>query len=488
MRCGWRCGASRPDDTTVLTLGHVLEALTGHPVAGHSPSLTEAVIDSRLARPGTLFVALPGEQTDGHQYVAAALANGAVAALIHQDVAVDVPVLDLRQSLPPETPLPTPVCLRVEDTLQALQTVAGWWRARLQVRVIGITGSVGKTTTKELVAAVLGTRYRTLKSEGNFNNEIGLPLMLLKLTTAHERAVLEMGFYVVGEIALLCRLARPQVGVVNNVYGVHLERAGTLDNIVQGKGELVEALPADGVAILNADDPQVMRMPARLRGARVFTYGLQPTADLWADRLESLGLRGIRFTLHHGSQAVDVTFPLLGQHAVYTALRAAAVGLVEGVAWPEIVAGLQNVKGAHLRLVAVPGPAGSLLLDDTYNASPESVLAALNLLGDVPAQRRLAVLGDMLELGAEEEAGHRRVGHRAGQVAHVLVTVGPRARLMAEAARQAGLAAANVVELTRVDEVLEFLRPRLGPGDVALFKGSHGLRLDRLVAALKVRP
>lgn len=481
----------------MLTLAHVLEALTGYQSAGGPQIITDVMIDSRLTIPGALFVALPGERTDGHTFVGTVFDKGASAALVQRDP-TELPglggasyqTLDLRQPVTYAqlTGLQPPVCLRVDDTLKAMQTLAAYWRGRLNPRVIGVTGSVGKTTTKELIAAVLSTRYRTFKTEGNYNNEIGLPLMLLKLSEAHERAVLEMGFYQPGEIKFLCDLARPQVGVVNNVYAVHLERAGSIENIARGKGELVEALPPapGGVAVLNADDPLVLAMRQRTR-ARVFTYGLDPAADVWASEIESLGLGGIRFHLHHRRETLHVRAPLLGRHSVHTCLRAAAVGLTDGLTWQEIIEGFQAVGATQLRLVAVTGPEGSVILDDTYNASPESVVAALNLLNELEG-RRVAVLGDMLELGAYEETGHRLVGRRARDVADLLITVGPRARYIAEEAREAGLAAAAVVELDDADQALGYLRRTIRRGDVVLLKGSRGVKLDRIVPALEVRP
>jgi UDP-N-acetylmuramoyl-tripeptide--D-alanyl-D-alanine ligase len=485
----------------MLTLAHIIEALTGYQSAGGSQVITDVVIDSRLTIPGALFIALPGERTDGHRFVAAAFAKGASAAIVQREpegaetaeAAAGAPrwrMLDLREPVTYAqlTDLELPVCLRVENSLQAMQTLAAWWRGRLNPRVIGVTGSVGKTTSKELIAAVLSTRYRTFKSEGNYNNEIGLPLMLLKLTEAHERAVLEMGFYQPGEIKFLCGLARPHVGVVNNVYAVHLERAGTIENIARGKAELVEALPPapEGVAVLNYDDPLVLAMAGRTR-ARVLTYGLDPAADVWADSIESLGLAGIHFHLHYRNETLHVRVPLLGRHSVHTALRAVAVGLVEGLTWQEIIEGLTAIGATQLRLVAVTGPKGSLILDDTYNASPESVVAALNLLADLEG-RRVAVLGDMLELGSHEEMGHRLVGRRAADVADVLITVGPRARMIAAEARDAGLAPEAVVELDDSSQALERLREVIQPGDVILLKGSRGVRLDVIVPALEVRP
>ncbi len=297
--------------------------------------------------------------------------------------------------------------------------------------MVGITGSVGKSTTKELVAEVLSIRSRTLKNPGNLNNEIGLPLTILRLGKGHEHAVLEMGFYVPGEIAFLCDIARPQIGVVTNIGSVHAERAGSKEEIARGKSELVQSLPADGVAILNYDDPYVKAM-AEKTNARVLFYGLDPRADLWADDITGEGLEGIRFNLHYKSEMYQMRIPLIGQHSVHTVLRAAAVGLVEGMAWAEIIYGLKNSR-TQLRLVAVYTPSGAMLLDDSYNASPESTLAALNLLEDLDG-RKIAVLGDMLELGQYEVEGHTKVGIRAAEIVSELVTVGERGKMIAESA------------------------------------------------------
>jgi UDP-N-acetylmuramoyl-tripeptide--D-alanyl-D-alanine ligase len=481
----WRQGAG-DDGAGMLTLADVFEALTGHVVAGGRQVLTDAAIDSRLVIPGGLFVALPGEHTDGHDFIDEAFAAGAAAALIEREVSTATPTFDLRQAVEPGAleGIEGPLCLKVTSALEALQRVARHWRGKLGVRVIGVTGSVGKSTTKELTADVLETRFRTMKNPGNLNNEIGLPLSLLRLTEVHERAVLEMGFYVPGEIALLCEIARPSVGVVTNVSPVHMERAGSLEAIVAGKQELVENLPAapDGTAILNHDEPLVRGMAAHTP-ARVFFYGLSPEAELWADDVEGLGLEGVRFVLHYQGESIHVRVPLLGRHSVHTALRAAAVGVVEGLNWEQIVTGLQSSQ-SQLRLVAVQGPGGSLLLDDTYNAAPASVTAALNLLSELEG-RRIAVLGDMLELGAYEERGHRMVGARVAGVAHELVTVGERARWIADEAGKAGLASERIVALVDSQEAIVHLRQNIGAGDVVLVKGSRGMRMDQIVSALE---
>ena len=302
-----------------LTLEFIIKALTGQSIEG-STFVTDAVFDSREVTPGALFAALPGEgDTDGHDYVGDALERGAIVALVDRDLDLPYPVIDLRSDVDVGarciSPLQTPVLLRVEDVLLALQESARRWvRCFPDLRIIGITGSVGKTTTKELAADVLSRRYNTLKSIKSYNNEIGIPLTALKLTGDHERAVLEMSMYIPGEIDLLTSIAPPQVGVVTLIAPVHLERAGTMEAIVSAKTELVKALPPppEGVAILNADDENVMGM-AKHTQARIFTYGLTPQADLWADHIEGMGLEGIRFVLHHGEKRRHIRLPLLGR-------------------------------------------------------------------------------------------------------------------------------------------------------------------------------
>lgn len=472
----------------MLTLADVLEALTGVRPEQATLFISEAAIDSRLVIPAGLFVALRGERTDGHDYIGQAFERGAQLALIdHLPAGADYAVVDIRSSaLPANLALPRgPFCLLVDDTLKALQTVAKFWRAKHNLRVIGVTGSVGKSTTKELIAEVLGQRYRVLKNVGNLNNEIGLPLTLLRLSAGHQVAVLEMGFFVPGEIAFLCDLAKPQVGVVTNVGTVHAERAGSQEVIARGKSELVQSLPPapEGVAILNDDDPWVRGM-ADVTRAQVFTYGLDPRADLWADDIEGLGLKGIRFRIHFRNESLQVHVPMIGRHSVHTVLRAVAVGLVEGLTWAEMVNGLQHSR-SQLRLVAVSTENGALILDDSYNASPESTLAALNLLEEMDG-RKIAVLGDMLELGQYEQQGHALVGARAAKVADRLVTVGELGKLIGAAARDNGMSARKVIEAADVPQAIEILRDLLLPGDVALIKGSHGLRMDRIVTALEV--
>ena len=302
--------------------------------------------------------------------------------------------------------------------------------------------------------------------------------------------------YGLGEIRRLCQLARPSVGVVTNVGPSHLERLGSLERIAQAKSELVQALPSaanGGVAILNWDDERVRPM-AEMTDARIFRYGLTPEADLWADEIESAGMEGIRFRFQYKTErgkaeTLYVKVPLLGRHSVHTALRAAAVGLVEGLTWQEIATGLQRSTG-QLRLVLVGGINGSTLIDDTYNASPSSTLAALNLLEDLRngnGRRRVAVLGDMRELGSYTDEGHRQVGIRAAATTEVLVTVGVLGRIIGAEALAAGFPAKNVYQFDGADEAIRALRELIQPGDLVLIKGSRAVGMDRIVSEISQR-
>ena len=484
----------------VLKLAHIIEGLavpTGRLPSGAVPDveIRNAVIDSRLVAPGALFIAMLGERRDGHDFIGQAIEKGAAAVIAEKAPDAGCTVLEPGELAtdPGAWEHGCPACFVVPDSLAALQQVATFWRRQHDVRVMGITGSVGKTTSKEVIAAVLGQRYRTLKSEGNYNNEIGLPLTLLHLTAKHEQVVLEMGMYDVGEIAHLAEISLPQIGVVTNVGPTHLERLGTMERIAEAKTELPRALPAadqGGVAILNADDPLVQAMAGETQ-ARVFTYGLDPSADLWADEIESEGLEGIRFRLHHGRESVHARLPMLGRHSVHTGLRAAAAGLVEGLAWAEILAGLRD-QSAQLRLVAVRGPAGCTILDDTYNSSPASCIAALTVLSELATnggdRRKIAVLGDMYELGSYEEEAHKMVGRRARDIADLLVTVGHLGQTIGEEALRAGMPAGSVHMVESNAQAIELLLTLIAPapsGDVILVKGSRGLAMEEIVTALQ---
>ncbi len=477
----------------MLTLGELFEAVTGIKPSGSesvAPFLRERItrvaIDSRQVIPGAVFFALQGEALDGHQFIGEALARGAIAIVGSaraRELGFDrsltlIDVAGLQSN--PNSRVGTVPCFITENSLLALQKFAAHWRRKFpNVQVIGVTGSVGKTSTKELIWAVLKQRYRTLKSQGNLNSETGLPLTLFDLNETHTRAVLEMGTYAPREIATLCEIAEPKIGVVTLVAPIHLERLGTIDTIADAKAELVEALPADGWAILNGDDVRVRAMREKTR-AQVLTFGLDRTNDVWADEIASQGLGGMEFALHYQESHLHVRVPLLGQHSVHTALAAAAVGIVEGLAWEEILRGLMDVS-AQLRLIAVPGKNGITILDDTYNASPPSTLSALNLLKEMSG-RKIAVLGDMRELGAYENKGHQLVGIRAGEIADVIIAVGTLGKLIGDAAREHGhaevhYAHGNGQAIAQIQRVAQ-------RGDMVLIKGSRGAQMEEIVQAL----
>ncbi|HUS15892.1 MAG TPA: UDP-N-acetylmuramoyl-tripeptide--D-alanyl-D-alanine ligase [Chloroflexia bacterium] len=443
----------------------------GYPGAGDLV-LRDVVIDSRQAGPGSLFVALSGASADGHAYIADAVGHGAQAVLAHTD-------------WQPAGPLGEVAVVRVADTLRGLQALATWWRGQFPaLKVIAITGSIGKTSTKEYTSNVLARCYKVLRSEGNLNSETGLPLSVLRLEREHEVAVFELGGGAyMGEISKLAAIAQPQVGVITNVSHSHLASMGTMENLAHHKGELVRALPANGVAVLNYDDDLVRGMAAE-SPARVVTYGLDPAASLWADAIESQGLQGVQCTLHHDREALRLRLPLLGVHSVHTALRAAAACEAIGMNWKDIVVGLQTREGHQLRLLVAPGINGTTLIDDSYNANPASMLAALNLLLEMPAPR-VAVLGDMLELGSYEQEGHIKVARRASDVADLLVVVGPLGRLMGEEALRCGMAPDAVFFAATNAQAVEYLRRTLTPGAYVLVKGSHGMHMDEIVEELR---
>jgi len=489
----------------VLRLVHVLygvqprsnRAMPHIPVQWQDLNFGDAVTDSREVEPGTFFIALVGERTNGHNFLADVIARGAAGALVSR-ADVEARRETLAQSERPwalinpatgeglvEAAPGTCLLIAVDDPLMALQRLAVYHRHQLTPTVVGITGSVGKTSTKEVVAAVLSRRFRTLKSKRSYNSEATFPTSLLSLTPEHEVAVLEMGMWAPGEIRFLASLARPQIGVVTNVGPSHLERLKTIEAIAQTKGELPESLSSDGWAVLNADDARVAAM-ANFTNAHIFTFGLTPTATLWADNVTSYGLGGIGLRIHYGDVSLDLRLPLIGRHSVYLALAAMSVGLIMGMGWDEIIAGLSD-PDAQPRLRVLPGANGSTLIDDSYNAAPISSFAALDLLADTDG-RRVAILGDMLELGTVEEESHRQVGQHAAEVAQVLITIGQRARWIAEAAQAAGMPASQIMAFDASADATSAALALLQPGDHVLIKASRGMELEHVVAALQRQP
>ena len=418
-------------------------------------------IDSRTIQPDHLFFAVKGERLDGHDFVGQALAGGAIAAVVSRD---ELSRYSGKSRL-----------LAVEDTLVALQTLALAVRRMWAKPLVGVTGSAGKTTTKEAIAHLLSTRFRVLKSEGNFNNHFGLPLMLLKLEQGHDIAVIEMGMSHAGEIAALARIAQPEIGVVTNVAPVHLEYFKDIAGIARAKYELVESLPAHGTAVLNADDPYVAQFGRDFKG-EVLLYGLRATADVRAEEIVHLPSGGCTFSLVAGGCREVVELPLLGAHNIHNALAGAAVALERGLTPSEVAAGLASLRPADKRGQVVQ--VGNItVINDCYNSNPKALEAMVNTLAEMPAKRRIVVAGEMLELGPAGEQMHRRAGQQiAAKKIDVLIGVRGLAQIMVDAASASGVHA----EFTATaEEAGEWLAREARDGDVVLLKASRGVKLEK---------
>jgi UDP-N-acetylmuramoyl-tripeptide--D-alanyl-D-alanine ligase len=434
-------------DEVARALGSSSASVPGRKISGWS-------IDSRTIAPGDLFFALRGPQNDGHDHVGVALAKGAAGAVVDHD---------LRQ----------PSLLVVDDTLAALQKLAAWARCRWGGRVVGVTGSAGKTTTKDTIAHLLAVEKKVGKTIGNLNNHFGLPLSILRLPDESDVAVLEMGMNHAGEIRELARIARPDVGVVTNVGYAHVEAFGSIEGVALAKRELVEELPPAGVAVLNADDPLVAGFREGHRG-RVVTFGLAENADVRADEVE-LGTETVRFR-HAG---VEFESPLVGRHGISNVLAGLAVAETFGTAPEHLRDAVRSLAPGKMRGERLERN-GVTIWNDSYNSNPEAARAMLDVLRETPARRRIAVLGEMLELGQSTEPLHREVGkYLAEQGIDVLLGVRGAARFMVEQAVQAGLSDGAAYFFEDPAAAGDFLRGLLRPGDAVLFKGSRGVKVER---------
>ena len=447
---------------------HEVAALTGGRLRQGDPRamIRGAGIDSRTVAPGMLFVALAGERADGHRFAGEAIRRGAAAALVSREV-VDAPERS--------------VLIEVPETLRAFQRLARAARDRQRLRVVGITGSVGKTSTKEMAAAVAGRRYRTAPSPENWNTEIGIPLALTNMPRDREVAVLELAMRGPGQIGELADICRPEIGVITLIGESHMDFFDSREALAAAKGELIERLPAGGVAVVNADDPLAVGV-ARRGPARVLTFGLGE-GDVTARDVRTRGSAGSAFHLRVPGGSADVVLAVPGRHAVRNALAAAAVGVALDVRADEIARGLALVRPLPMRLEV--RSAGSItVLNDAYNSSPQSVEAALDVMDEIEGSPRIAVLGDMKELGALSTDAHRRVGRMAaGRRLDLLVAVGPLAADLAAAARDSG--APRVVHSIDLAGAIPVLLEALAPGAVVLVKGSRAMGMERLVTAVE---
>jgi UDP-N-acetylmuramoyl-tripeptide--D-alanyl-D-alanine ligase len=455
-----------------LTLAELVRGTRGALVGGRLDTVVTGVsIDSRTCRPGDVFFAIHGVHQDGHAFIGHARARGATCAVVSH----------LPAGLGANGEF---AVVLVEDTTAALQRLGAYHRRRFVIPVVAITGSNGKTTTKELIATVLSARRRVLKPQGSYNNQWGVPLTLLALEPLHEAAVFELGMNAFGEIAALAQLCQPTVGVVTTIAPAHLEGVGSIEGVQKAKGELVEAIPPDGVVVLNADEPLVLALSARAR-SRVMTYGQADEADVRLGDVTA-GDGGLVFRLVAGNASADVRLPLAGRHNAWHAAAAAATGLALGVPLDEAAAALALAAPVKGRLVWREA-GGVRVLDDTYNANPVSVRAALEALRDPAGPgRRWVILGDMLELGAHTEPAHREVGAwLAALPVAGFAAVGPAMRLAAEAAHAAGCP--DVATFDEPAEAALHVGARVVRGDRVLVKGSRGMRMERAVEVLLAR-
>lgn len=433
---------------------------------------TGVCTDSRKVAGGEIFFALVGPTFDGHDFAAEAVAKGA------RGVVASSPdkVADLARSVP---------VVLVDNTLKALQMLARYNRCRLGIPVVAVTGSTGKTTTKDMVHSIFAERMRSARTEENFNNEVGVPLTLLSLEPRHEICVVELGMRGRGQIWDLAEIARPDVGIVTNVGPSHIELLGSIENVALAKAELVEALGPDGIAVLNADCEYTAAMKERTR-AKVVFFGIERDADVRATGIESLGEDGTRFTLSYGQRSFRVHVPVPGIHNVYNALAAATAALVMGVDSFAVADGLSHFEPSHGRSGIVETTWGFTVIDDTYNANPASMRAALATLREVAGGRRkIAVLGNMLELGEISAEAHRELGRAAvALTCDVLVTVGNLARLAGEEALRLGRSPRDVIMCDTGAGAVDVLQKLVKPGDVILVKGSRAMRMEEIVSAL----
>lgn len=432
-------------------------------------------IDSRTIRPGELFFAVKGEKMDGHDFVQQAMQKGAVAAVVAHEKLSEVV-----SSVAPAHPRSELPLIAVEDTLVALQVLAKAVRQLWERPLIAVTGSAGKTTTKDAIAHLLSTRFRVHKSEGNFNNHFGLPLMLLKLQPEHDVAVVELGMSHLGEITALAQIAQPETGVVTNVAPVHLEFFSSIAEIARAKYELIESLPANGTAVLNADDEYVSQFGRDFKG-KVVTYGLAATCTVRAENVLSCGERGSALDIMARGERAHATLPLVGSHNVHNALAAVGVALELGIELAEAVSALAGLVPADKRGQVVR--IGNItVINDCYNSNPKALAAMVDALAAMPAKRRIVVAGEMLELGPLGEEMHRESGrHMAEKGIDVLVGVRGLAAEMVGAARESGVSSEFVAT---PEDAGRWLARETRDGDVVLLKASRGVKLESALEQL----
>ncbi len=449
-----------------------IAAITGGRIIGEADGeVTGISTDSRTVTAGELFVPLCGERFDGHDFIESVPGQGVQA------------VLAAESWLAHHEPDTQTSCIAVEDTLRAMGDLAAAYRRRFDIPLVGITGSNGKTTCKEMLATILEQIGRGLKTAGNLNNMIGLPLMLFRLNSAHAWSVLEMGMSEPGEIDRLAEIAAPRVGVVLNAFPAHLESMGSVENVARAKGELLLCLKPGGCSVVNSDDPLIAVLPVPT-GVRRISFGLG-SADVRATGIENCGIRGQRFCLHIEEEVLSVKLAAFGRHTIYNALAAAAAAHALGVPPEIIVNGLEMFRPYDKRF-QLEEVNGLVLIDDSYNANPASLGAALATLGDLKGgSRAFVALGDMLELGANEDELHRTAGAQAAQVSDRLYLYGTNSSRIAEGAISAGMPTSGVRQGLSHEQIAADILTRASQGDFVLVKGSRGMKMEKVAEGIR---
>lgn len=462
-----------------LTVDRLVEILSGEVLIGHGDLMVNGLAtDSRRVEPGNAFVAFPGEFVDGHDYLVPAMERGARALVVTAAPGALAAQLEVARER-------DVTVVRVRGALAAVQALASFHRSRLFCPVIGVTGSTGKTTTKDFITNVVSQGHRVIATEGNQNNELGVPLTVLRAGADTDVLIVEMAMRGQGEIAALARIAQPTAGLVTNVGTSHIERLGSQEAIARAKGELVEAVASEGRVFLNGDDAFSAHL-SELSSAEVVTYGLSDACDLRAEEVTTDESSLPSFTLITPIGKREVRLAIPGRHNVYNALAATAVALFLEIPLDDIVYGLETSEPGQMRMQSFETAAGVRVINDAYNANPTSMRAAIETLGDITgAAKRVAVLGDMAELGSLTELAHFRIGEEVARLPiDALVTVGERARRIADGARAEGMDDALIRPCTTTDEAAEVLDDLLEPGDVVLIKASRVMGLERIVEGI----
>lgn len=452
-----------------LTLENIAKACNGsyHGSEAQANQEVQSIFtDSRKAAKGGLFVPIKGARVDAHDFINQVMEAGALATLSEKDLG--------------ETEFPY---IKVESSLQAVKDIAEFYLKQLEIPVVGITGSVGKTSTKEMIAAVLGQKYNVLKTQGNFNNELGLPLTVFGLRAEHQIAVLEMGISDFGEMHRLAKIARPDTCVITNIGLCHLEFLKSRDGILKAKTEIFDFLKEDGHVILNGDDDKLVTV-TDVKGIKPVFFGVENKNGIWADEIESRGLKGIECRIHVKDESFKVLVPIPGRHMVYNALAGTAVGLTYGLTLDEIKAGIESLQSLSGRFHILENEKKNItVIDDCYNANPVSMKASLDVLRDAKG-RKVAILGDMGELGENEEQMHAEVGyHAAKNKIDLLICTGKISSHMAEAAMASG-GCGEVLQVPTMEALLTCLPSLIQSGDTVLVKASHFMHFEKVVEKL----